>query len=194
MLYAVSSIHPVHRDVELFFTFSGDQCCQRSSVALEVFLLEICWNEKMLHDRGGDWNVYIYIFMFIFYLYIFRGGWTEAIVFFLKALDNVWTKWTWVERKRNDLSFFWHSGPEPFAKDLTIFAAWIASDEYDRTGHLLNVPMNVYPVMNKRHGMSRFGSSGFPFLSRRIHGTVSVGRRVRKNPHADLCGCTGSWS
>ena len=92
-----------------------------------------------------------------------------------------------MKRKLNDLSFFWHSGPEPFAKDLTIFAAWIASDEYDRTGHLLNVPMNVYPFMNKRHRMSRFDPQGSFFirveswdLVRRSNGT--------KKSRADLCG------
>lgn len=177
------------------FTFSGDQCCQRSSVGFGGFFASnpgckfegfFCWKfvetKKMLHE-SWRWLAYI------------KGEGVDSSYsfFFRKLLDFVWTKWTWVERKLNDLSFFWHSGPEPFAKDLTIFAAWIASDEYDRTGHLLNVPMNVYPFMNKRHRMSRFDPQGFLFirveswdLVRRSNGTIKSTRGPLR--------MTGSWS
>ena len=99
MLYAVTSIHPVKPGMwNSSFTFSGDQCCQRSSVGFGGFfasnpgckfegffvgnLLKL---KKCCMNRGGDWNVYIlYMFIFIYYIYIYIGG-MDSSYCFLKA-------------------------------------------------------------------------------------------------------------
>ena len=143
----------------------------------------------MLHE-SWRWLAYI-------------GGWWIQAIVFLKALDNVWTKWTWVERKLNDLSFFWHSGPEPFAKDLTIWVlldSWdfgmrsfifvllieLLPDDYDPNGPFcnklaMNLPMMVSPRHEaSRHRMSRFDPPGSFFCRVESWDRTSV-ERYEKN-------------